>query len=103
MIFQVVEKPSIGRIEFEGNKKVKDDDLQEELGLKKYAILNRKAVQESAERLREFYRQKGYYRVEIQEVIEALPNNEVLVKYVIQENKKTYVTDIEFVGQRALQ
>lgn len=98
VIFQVVEKPSIGRIVFEGNKKLKDEELQGEVGIKRYAILDASAVHQGANRLKVFYRKKGYYDVEIEEKIEPLPNNEVLVKYVIDEHEKVYVTKIEFAG-----
>ncbi len=100
VIFRVTEKPSIGRIVFEGNKKIKDEELQGEVGLKRYAILDANAVHQGANRLKEFYRNKGYYDVEIEEKIEPLPNNEVLVKYVITEHEKVYVTKIEFVGNQ---
>ena len=98
VIFNVTEKPSIGKIEFDGNKKLKDDELQAEVGLKRYAILDRNAVRQGTNRLRDFYHQKGYYNVEIEEQIESLPNNEMLVKYVIQEHGKVYITRIEFLG-----
>ena len=98
VVFKVTEKPSIGRIVFEGNKKMKDDDLREEVGIKLYSILDRNEVKQSINRLREFYRLKGYYNVEIDERIEDIPNNEVAVEYRITENEKVYVTKIEFLG-----
>jgi len=96
--FKVSEKPSIGRIEFEGNKKIDRDDLMEVLGIKKYSILNRKDIKESIERLKDHYHEKGYYNVEIRERIEDLPDNEAALIYQIKEGDKVYIRNITFVG-----
>ena len=96
--FRVDEKPSINIISFEGNKKVKDDTLLEELGIKRYSILDRSEVKQSINRLEEYYRQKGFYNIEIKENILDLPNNEVSLVYIIQEGEKISITKIEFIG-----
>jgi outer membrane protein insertion porin family len=98
VVFKVLEKPSIGKISFTGNNKEKDDDLLKESGIKLYAILNRSEVRQSVNRLEEYYRQKGYYNIEIEERIEELPRNEVALIYKIDEGKKVYIEKIEFVG-----
>ena len=96
--FNVTEKPSIGKIEFNGNEEFDDDELTEEIGVKQFAILNRSEVTQSVNRLREFYRQKGYYNVQIQDSIEERSDNEVTVTYDIAEGEKVYIERIEFVG-----
>ena len=96
--FRVKEKPSIGRIRFSGNKEVEDDELRKEVGIRLYSILSRKEIKESVERLREFYRQKGYYNVEIDYKVEPLPQNEVSLTYLIKEHEKVHIANIEFVG-----
>ena len=96
--FKVSEKPSIGAIRFEGNKKIDRKDLMEVLGIKEYSILNRKGIKDSIERLRDHYHQKGYYNVEIREKIEDLPNNEVALIYKIKEGDKVYIRKITFGG-----
>ncbi|MCG2778072.1 MAG: outer membrane protein assembly factor BamA, partial [Desulfobacterales bacterium] len=94
----VTEKPSIGKIVIQGNKKQKEEKLKEELGIKLYSIFNQNEVKQSVNRLREYYSQKGYYNVDIKEKIEPLPNNQVLVRYEITENEKVYIRKIKFVG-----
>lgn len=96
--FKVTEKPSIGKITFEGNKKIERQDLMEVLGIRKYSILNRKAIKDSIERLRDHYHQKGYYNVEIRERVEDLPENEVALIYRIKEGDKVSIREIRFVG-----
>jgi len=99
--FNVVEKPSVGKIAFVGNEEFDDEDLQKELGINLYSILDFNAVKQSVNRLNDFYKEKGYYNVEIKETTETLPNNEVLLKYTIAENDKVYILKIEFQGNKA--
>ena len=96
--FKVSEKPSIGKIKLLGTKKIDQKDLMEVLGIKKYSIINRKAIKDSIERLKDHYHQKGYYHVEIIERIEDLPNNEVALIYQIKEGDKVYIKEIRFIG-----
>jgi len=96
----VTEKPSIGKIVIQGNKKEKEDDLREQLGIKPYTILDESEVKQSVNRLKDYYRQKGYYNIDIEEKIEPLPNNQVLVRYEITEHEKVYIKGIEFVGNK---
>jgi len=96
--FKVSEKPSIGAIKFEGNKKIDRKDLMEVLGIKEYSILNRKDIKDSVGRLRDHYHQKGYYNVEIRERVEDLPNNEVALIYEIKEGDKVFIREIRFIG-----
>jgi outer membrane protein insertion porin family len=98
VIVNVNEKPSISRITFEGNKKISEEDLKKEVGIKLFAILNESEVKQSVNRLREFYRQKAYYNVEIKSDIRELPQNEVALVYSVDEGKRLYITKIEFTG-----
>jgi len=99
--FNVKEKPSIGRISFDGNKKVESDDLKNELGIKLYSILDQNEIKQSINRLKEFYRKKGYYNAEIKDRTEPMPNNQVSLTYDIDEGQKIYITKIAFVGNKA--
>ncbi|MBW2002858.1 MAG: outer membrane protein assembly factor BamA, partial [Deltaproteobacteria bacterium] len=99
--FKVSEKPSIGKITLLGAKKIDQKDLMDVVGIKKYSIINRKAIKDSIERLKDHYHQKGYYHVEIKESIEDLPNNEVALIYKINEKDKAYIREISFEGNVA--
>ena len=98
VIFNVVEKPSIGRINFAGNNKIKADDLTKESGIKLYSIYNPNEVKQSVNKLKDYYRQEGYYTVEIADKVEDIPRNEVALTYEIKEGEKVYIQKIEFVG-----
>ncbi|RPI79703.1 MAG: outer membrane protein assembly factor BamA [Desulfobacteraceae bacterium] len=98
VIFNVIEKPSIGSINFRGNKKIKTDDLRKETGIKLYAILNQAEIKQAGNRLRDFYRQKGFYSAQISEIVEEGSNNEVTLIFEIAEESKVYIKEIDFTG-----
>ncbi|MBN1104175.1 MAG: outer membrane protein assembly factor BamA [Deltaproteobacteria bacterium] len=98
VVIHVNEKPSISSIGFTGNQKEKEEDLKKESGIKLYAILNQSEIKQSINRLKEYYRQKGYYNVEIRDTVKELPSNEVSLVYEVDEGSKLYITKILFEG-----
>ncbi|MBW1789747.1 MAG: outer membrane protein assembly factor BamA [Deltaproteobacteria bacterium] len=98
VVFDVTEKPSIGKILLEGNEEIDDEDLRKELGIRLYSILDRNQIKQSINRLKEVYRQKAFYNVEIEDHITPIPNNQVQVTYSITEHEKVYIRKIEFIG-----
>jgi outer membrane protein insertion porin family len=65
VVVQVAENPTIRQIAFEGNKKVKDDELKKAVQSKASGPLSRFFVQSDVERLIALYRQHGYFQVQI--------------------------------------
>ena len=65
LVVTVVENPVIGRVAFEGNKKVKDDQLSAEVQSKPRGTFSRPMVQADAERIAEIYRHAGRYDVRV--------------------------------------
>ncbi|MBN1833323.1 MAG: outer membrane protein assembly factor BamA, partial [Deltaproteobacteria bacterium] len=98
--FVVNEMPSIAKIRFKGAKKGKEKDLMEEAGIKLYTIVDQNEIRQSINRLKEYYRKKGYYNAEITERIEELENNEISLTYEIDRGEKVYITEIKFVGNK---
>src|SRR5262252_2807303 len=96
----VVENPVINRIAFEGNKKVKDEQLKSEIQSKERGTLSRPVVQADTARLVEVYRRSGRFDISIVPKIIELPNNRVDLVFEITEGAKTGVKTIEFIGNR---
>ena len=101
LLVTVIENPVIGRIAFEGNKKVKDDQLTAEIQSKARGTFSRPMVQADAERIAEIYRHNGRYDVHVNPQIIEQPNNRVDLVFEITEGSKTGVKQIEFVGNSA--
>jgi outer membrane protein insertion porin family len=100
LVITVIENPVINRIQFEGNKKVKDEQLKSEIQSKERGTLSRPVVQADVARLAEVYRRSGRFDIRIEPKIIELPNNRVDLVYEITEGAKTGVKTIEFVGNR---
>ncbi|MCG6206895.1 outer membrane protein assembly factor BamA [Rhodopseudomonas sp. HC1] len=101
LVVSVVESPVIGRLAFEGNKKIKDEQLQAEIQSKPRGTLSRPAVQSDALRIAEIYRRSGRYDVRVDPQIIEQPNNRVDLIFVVEEGAKTGVKSIEFIGNNA--
>ncbi len=101
LIVTVVENPVIGRVAFEGNKKVKDEQLSAEIQSKPRGTLSRPMVQSDALRISEIYRRSGRYDVAVTPEIIEQPNNRVDLIFTVQEGGKTGVRSIEFIGNNA--
>src|ERR1700760_756351 len=98
LLVTVVENPVIGRVAFEGNKKVKDEQLTAEVQSKPRGTLSRPMVQSDAQRIMEIYRHSGRYDIRVTPEIIEQPNNRVDLVFTIEEGQKTSVKSIEFVG-----
>jgi outer membrane protein insertion porin family len=98
LVITVVENPVIGRVAFEGNKKVKDEQLSAEIQSKPRGTLSRPMVQSDAQRIAEIYRHSGRYDVRVTPEIIEQPNNRVDLVFTIVEGSKTGVKSIEFIG-----
>jgi outer membrane protein insertion porin family len=101
LLVTVVENPVINRVAFEGNKKVKDEQLTAEIQSKARGTLSRPMVQSDAQRIAEIYRHTGRYDVHVTPQIIEQPNNRVDLVFEIVEGTKTGVKSIDFVGNVA--
>jgi outer membrane protein insertion porin family len=101
LVVTVVENPVIGRVAFEGNKKVKDEQLSAEIQSKPRGTLSRPMVQSDVQRIVEIYRHSGRYDVRVNPEIIEQPNNRVDLVFTITEGDKTGVKQIEFIGNNA--
>ncbi|MFZ0766570.1 MAG: outer membrane protein assembly factor BamA [Bradyrhizobium sp.] len=101
IVVSVIENPVIGRVAFEGNKKVKDEQLSGEIQSKARGTLSRPMVQSDAQRIADIYRHAGRYDVSVVPEIIEQPNNRVDLVFTITEGNKTGINSIEFVGNVA--
>jgi outer membrane protein insertion porin family len=98
IVVSVIENPVIGRVAFEGNKKIKDEQLSSEVQSKPRGTLSRPMVQSDAQRIADIYRHAGRYDVTVVPEIIDQPNNRVDLVFTITEGNKTGINSIEFIG-----
>jgi outer membrane protein insertion porin family len=101
VVVTVVENPVIARVAFEGNKKVKDDQLSVEVQSKVRGTFSRPVVQADVQRIIEIYQHAGRYDVRVDPQVIDEPNNRVDLIFNITENSKTGIAAINFVGNNA--
>ncbi len=100
LVVRVVENPIINRIAFEGNRKIKDENLVQELSLKPRTVFTRAKAQADVKRLQDIYRRTGRFAATIEPKTIQLPQNRVDLVFEIDEGQVTGVERINFVGNR---
>ncbi len=101
IIVSVVEASVIDRVVFEGNHRMKDEQLQQEIQSKARGTLSKPMVQADTERIIEVYHRNGRFDIAVTPQIIERPNNRVDLIFVINEGEKTGVKEIDFVGNHA--
>jgi outer membrane protein insertion porin family len=101
LTYNVVEKPSIVEIVYEGNTELKNEELGEASGIKAYEILNMAKVKESIEKIQKLYEDKGFFLAKIDPVVEEVKKDEsVKLTYKIREGEKVKVKKITLLGNK---
>jgi outer membrane protein insertion porin family len=101
IIVTVVESPVINRLAFEGNHRMKDEQLQEEIQSKARDSLSRARVQADTQRIIDVYHRNGRFDVSVVPQIIERPNNRVDLIFLVKEGEKTGVKSINFVGNKS--
>lgn len=100
LIVRVVENPIINRIAFEGNRRVKNEDLEREAQLRPRVVYTRTKVQSDVKRMLDLYRRQGRFAATIEPKIIQLEQNRVDLVFEINEGEPSYIKRINFVGNR---
>ena len=102
VLVTVVENPTIARLVFEGNKKIKDEDLKKTLQSKDGGPLSRAIVHDDVEHIIALYRQRGYFEVRVEPKTIDAARDRVNLVFEIKEGDKLAVKEIRFVGNKAV-
>jgi outer membrane protein insertion porin family len=100
LVVAVRERPAIGRVRYIGNDEISDSDLDEKVTLREGEVLSVPDLRTQVTRIRDLYAEEGYFLAEIQYELRELPNNEVEIRFVIEEGEEVTVRRIRFVGNR---
>jgi outer membrane protein insertion porin family len=100
LVVHLTEAPVLDRVAFEGNKKIKDKDLEAVIESKPRGALQRAAVQADVGRIMDAYRHAGRDDVGVVPKIIDRANDRVDLVFEVSEGKKTTVRQINFVGNK---
>lgn len=97
--FLIIEKPTIRKIIFKGNKKVKASDLSTGIQLDKGKRFSESQIQRDLDALLKLYRDRGFIFTKIEYKIVAYNDSgEVEVVFKVEEGGQVKIGDITFVG-----
>lgn len=101
LIVDVIENPVINKIAFEGNDKVEDSELMQEIRLRPRMVLTRTKIQSDTARLYQIYKRSGRFSAQIEPKLIKLDQNRVNLVFEVTEGPVTEIKGIRFIGNRA--
>jgi outer membrane protein insertion porin family len=94
----VRERPAIGKVTFEGDDEIDEEDIDEKVTLEIGSILSENEVREQLPKIRDVYAEEGYFLAKVSYTLKPLANNQVEVRFDIVEGPEVSVRRIRFVG-----
>lgn len=98
LTFIVKERPILREVHYDGNEKITTDKLKEKVTFITGVPVSQKQIKENVERLRELYREDGYYEATIIPVVSKSADDSVSVSFFIKEGKKIKIREIRVTG-----
>lgn len=102
VIYLVTEKPTVVKVDFQGNKEVEDSKLREISTLNPGAIADVSLINDNAIKIRNYYEDEGYYLATVLPVERKITESDVAVTFQITEGNRVKIKKIEIEGNRAL-
>ena len=103
LTIKVKEYPRLEKVELEGNKKLKKNDIDDILNFYSGQVISPSLLTRSKNKLLEKYKEKGYLLATIN--VETLPgkvdSSRVIVRFTFNEGKKVQIKKINFFGNYA--
>ncbi|SFT82831.1 outer membrane protein assembly factor BamA [Halomonas saccharevitans] len=103
LIIQVVERPTLARLNIEGNSQIPDEDLRDGLkqaGLDEGQVLQLSTLEEIQRELEGVYQSQGRYSARIDTSVEEVGEGQVQVNIDIDEGAVAKIRQINIVGNR---
>ncbi|MEW5795369.1 MAG: outer membrane protein assembly factor BamA [Candidatus Zixiibacteriota bacterium] len=99
VLIVVKELPKLVGLEFNGNKKIKSDDLKKDLGLGVGGYISPYLIHEKRQTILDNYAEKGYFQAEVEGVLTYnADSTEASLKYEIKEKSKVKVASVIMTG-----
>jgi len=99
LLFRVNERPIVDRIEFSGNRNIRDAEILDAILLKRDDILTKNKLNVDEGAIRGLYQEKGFSNINVSSETETdEENNTVRVVFIIDEGFQTRIREIRFSG-----
>ncbi len=102
--FELVERPRLGALKFEGVKKGEKDDLEGKIPLVKERVVTENMKLSAIEAIRKFYYDKAYRNVQVTLKEEMMPNlnNAESITFIIDKGNKVKISSVNFSGNETI-
>lgn len=100
LVIRVVENPIVNRVAFEGNVKIKNEDLASEANIRPRTVYSRAKVEEAVRRMLAAYRAAGRFAATVTPKVIPRSQNRVDLVFEINEGGKTLVRRVSFIGNK---
>lgn len=102
LVIAVDEFPTVAKIVFEGNKKIKMKELHKALRFSEGQVVSAKAIHDAVFRIKDLYQEQGYLLAQVQpELMPLKETDKRMLTFHIREGKKVQVKHIEILGNTA--
>ena len=102
LVYKVTERATVREATIVGNDELSKDDLKDTVEVKPFTILDLVAVKKDVKKIQEKYIEKGFYLADVGYRLEGLPDNQVAIRYTVDEKAKVLVKEIRFHGNSRL-
>ncbi|MFB3117577.1 MAG: outer membrane protein assembly factor BamA, partial [Myxococcota bacterium] len=100
VVVRVVENPIINRLAFEGNARISDEILRDEVQLRERVVYTRSRVQSDVQRIIDLYRRSGRFAARVEPKVIQLGQNRVDLVFEVEEGKLTEIRKVAFIGNK---
>ncbi len=98
LLVDVKERPAIGKVTFEGDDAIDEDDIREKVTLEVGSILSENLVRAQIPKVRDVYAEEGYFLAKVSYQLIPMANNQVEIRFDIVEGPEVSVRRIQFIG-----
>jgi outer membrane protein insertion porin family len=99
--FRVKERPLVRNVKVEGTSKVKREEVEGALKIRPHTILDPEKARQGIEAAKKLYAEKGYLDAQITYQTESAGENEVDIRYAVDEKAPVRIKEILFEGNKA--
>lgn len=102
LIFILKEKPTIVRIDFQGNDEFEEEDFKSHITITPGAISNLSLITDNVKKIVSFYQSEGYWLASVVPVIREISDSAVALTFQIDEGPEVAIKEITIEGNNAL-
>ncbi len=101
VVFHVTEKPTIRKINIEGNDAHSVDDIKQHIEIHTGSVFNLVKLKKDIKKIKSLYKEKNYHNAAVTYSVEALENNQTDLTITIEEGNQAKIQKIIFEGNHA--